>query len=121
MANFQGAASTSRKDQQTKAREERLQRLWQTISAIPSGRVCSYGEVARLAGIPNGARQTAWALRQLAPDSRIPWHRVINAQGRIAMPEGSAGWREQRRRLLREGVKFAGNGRILDASYWWRG
>ena len=103
------------------AREERLQRLWQTISAIPSGRVCSYGEVARLAGIPNGARQTAWALRQLPSDTSIPWHRVINAQGKVAMPEGSNGWKEQRRRLQNEGVSFNSAGRLSDATRWWRG
>ena len=111
----------ARQHEPATAREERLQRLWQAISAIPAGRVCSYGDVARLAGIPNGARQTAWALRQLAPDTRIPWHRVINAQGRVAMPEGSRGWREQRKRLRREGVTFGANGRISDPGFWWRG
>ncbi|MEM0952904.1 MAG: MGMT family protein [Pseudomonadota bacterium] len=101
-------------------RQERLQRLWQTISAIPKGRVCSYGEVAQLAGIPNGARQTAWALRQLPSDTGIPWHRVINAQGKVAMPEGSQGWTEQRRRLRAEGVTFSRTGRIADPAFWWR-
>ena len=103
------------------AREDRRQRLWAVISAIPPGRVCSYGEVARLAGLGNGARQTAWALRYLPRDTRIPWFRVINSQGKISIPVGSHGYREQRRRLEAEGVSFKENGRISSTSYWWRG
>ena len=104
-----------------KAQAERRQRIWQVISAIPPGRVCSYGEVAKLAGIPNGARQTAWALRYLPRDTKIPWFRVINSQGRISMPEGSRGYREQRKRLAAEGVTFNDSGRIRSTAFWWRG
>ena len=52
------AGSGSRKptrEERAQAAEERRQRLWQVISAIPPGRVCSYGGVAKLAGIPNGS------------------------------------------------------------------
>lgn len=114
-------AASGCSDEREQAREDRRQRLWQVISAIPPGRVCSYGEVARLAGLGNGARQTAWALRYLPRDTRIPWFRVINAQGRISMPEGSRGYREQRKRLAAEGVTFKENGRISSSAYWWRG
>lgn len=103
------------------AQDERRQRIWQVIIAIPTGRVCSYGEVARLAGLSNGARQTAWALRHLPRDTRIPWFRVINSQGKIAMPEGSRGYREQRRRLREEGVTFNDSGRISSSDFWWKG
>ncbi len=113
-------AYASEKDKD-RAQSDRKQRIWQVISAIPPGRVCNYGEVARLAGIPNGARQTAWALRHLPRDTRIPWFRVINSQGRIAMPEGSRGYREQRKRLKAEGVTFNDSGRIASKSFWWRG
>lgn len=109
------------REEKAKAQEERRQRIWQVIHAIPVGRVCSYGTVARLAGLANGARQTAWALRYLPGDTRIPWHRVINSQGRIAMPEGSRGYREQRRRLEAEGVTFSDTGRIASRDYWWQG
>ena len=103
------------------AAEERKQRLWQVIAAIPAGRVCSYGGVAQLAGLGNGARQTAWALRHLPRDTRIPWHRVINSQGKIAMPPGSRGHREQHRRLREEGVRFGKNGCLADSARWWCG
>ena len=115
-------ASASRKisrEEKARAQEERRQRIWLVINAIPPGRVCSYGEVARLDAI--AARQTAWALRYLPRDTRIPWFRVINSQGKISMPEGSRGYREQRDRLLAEGVTFSDSGRISSSAFWWRG
>ena len=74
-----------------------------TIRKIPRGKVSSYGAVARAAGFPGAARQVVWALRQ---SHGLPWHRVVAAGGRIALP-GEAGM-EQRFRLEAEGVKFSG-------------
>ena len=82
----------------------RLQMVWQAVQAIPPGRVATYGDVARAAGLPGLARFVGYALRQLAQDTRIPWHRVINSQGRISLPPGSEGFQEQSQRLLAEGV-----------------
>ena len=113
------AASDSKEDK-ARSQTDRKQRLWQVINAIPRGRVCSYGEVAKLAGLGRGARQTAWALRGLPRDTRIPWHRVINSQGRISMPEGSSGHREQRKRLLAEGVQFSPSGKVPREFFAWR-
>lgn len=107
--------------EKAEAADERRQRIWQVILAIPRGRVCSYGMVAKLAGLANGARQTAWALRHLPRDTRIPWFRVINSQGKISMPEGSRGYREQRKRLKAEGVTFNESGRISSKAFWWEG
>lgn len=64
-------------------------RIWQVVAEIPAGQVCTYGLIARRAGLAGAARRVGAALRQLPADSAIPWHRVINAQGRIAFPEGS--------------------------------
>ena len=114
------AASGSKEDQALR-QADRKQRIWQVILSIPAGRVCSYGGVAQLAGLGNGARQTAWALRYLPGDTKIPWHRVINAQGKISMPEGSRGYLEQRKRLKKEGVTFTDAGRLASKSYWWPG
>ena len=74
-----------------------------TILKIPRGKVSTYGAVARAAGYPGAARQVVWALRQ---SHGLPWHRVVAAGGRIALP-GEAGM-EQRFRLQAEGVLFSG-------------
>lgn len=79
-------------------------RIREAILKIPRGKVASYGEVARAAGFPGAARQVVWALRQ---SHGLPWHRVVAAGGRIALP-GEAGF-EQRLRLEAEGVRFSGS------------
>ena len=79
-------------------------RIREAILTIPRGKVASYGEVARAAGFPGAARQVVWALRQ---SHGLPWHRVLAAGGRIALP-GEAGF-EQRLRLEAEGVQFSGS------------
>ena len=84
------------------------ERIWQVVHSIPRGRVTSYGRVAALAGLPRGARLVGRVLSQLPKDSKLPWHRVINASGRITFPEGSAAWARQRACLLDEGVIFRG-------------
>jgi methylated-DNA-protein-cysteine methyltransferase-like protein len=73
------------------------------IRAIPRGEVAGYGEVARRAGLPGRARMVARILSENA-DPKLPWHRVLRSDGRIAFPEGSRGWREQTQRLRAEGV-----------------
>lgn len=85
-----------------------------------------YGQVAMRAGLPGRARLTARILGQ-NDDPDLPWHRVLRSDGRIAMEEGSAGWREQSQRLRAEGVVVE-NGRVrmpttdpavvLDAAVW---
>lgn len=85
-------------------------RILAAIRAIPRGQVAGYGEVARRAGLPGRARLTARVLSENG-DPDLPWHRVLRSDGRIALPEGSSGWREQCRRLRAEGVTVE-NGRV---------
>ncbi|HEX3155004.1 MAG TPA: MGMT family protein [Candidatus Angelobacter sp.] len=73
------------------------------ILKIPRGHVSSYGAVARAAGIPRGARVV---VRTLGESHGLPWHRVVAAGGRIAIP--GEGGLDQRFRLEMEGVKFSG-------------
>ena len=94
------------------------QRIWQVVSMIPRGRVATYGDVARQAGLAGAARRVGRALRGLPDDTRIPWHRVVNASGRISLPAGSRGQLIQRQRLEEEGVAFRGN-RLPLADYRW--
>ncbi|HET6396264.1 MAG TPA: MGMT family protein [Pseudoxanthomonas sp.] len=99
------------------------ERLLAAVRAIPRGQVAGYGEVARRAGLPGRARLAARVLAANT-DPDLPWHRVLRSDGRIAFPEGSAGWREQCRRLRAEGVAVE-RGRVrrtaaldLDAAVW---
>src|SRR5262245_63108076 len=85
-------------------------RILAAIRAIPKGQVAGYGEVARRAGLPGRARLVARLLSQ-NEDRKLPWHRVLRSDGRIAFPEGSEGWREQTARLRSEGVTVE-NGRV---------
>jgi methylated-DNA-protein-cysteine methyltransferase-like protein len=95
------------------------QRIWQVVMLIPPGRVATYGDVARQAGLPGAARRVGRALRGLPEDTAIPWHRVINAQGRLVVAGGDAAITSQRTRLEREGVSFR-SGSALDLKrYRW--
>ena len=95
-------------------------RIWQVVALIPAGKVATYGDVARLAGMPGAARRVGRALRVLPKGTRIPWHRVINAQGRISLPPGSASQYTQRDRLEAEGILFKANKSIDLKRFRWR-
>jgi len=94
-------------------------RIWKVVAQIPRGRVSTYGRVAERAGFPRGARLTAQALRAAPKKAKLPWHRVINAQGRIAIPKGSRSRARQRELLEREGVAFV-NGRVNLERFGWQ-
>lgn len=86
--------------------DDRYRRVWDVVAGIPYGCVLNYGEVARLAGLPGRARMVGRALG-LAPRSmKLPWHRVVNAQGQISFKPGGAKHRRQRELLEAEGVEF---------------
>lgn len=76
-----------------------------TIRAIPAGRVMSYGQVAAASGSPRGARQVVRILHTLSRKYALPWHRVVNIRGEIALDEDGGG-SEQQLRLEAEGVEF---------------
>jgi methylated-DNA-protein-cysteine methyltransferase-like protein len=83
--------------------ESRAMRIRATIMKIPRGHVSTYGAIAAAAGIPRGARLV---VRTLGQSHGLPWHRVVAAGGRIAIP--GEGGLDQRFRLEMEGVKFSG-------------
>lgn len=84
--------------------DARYRRIYAVIAAIPAGRVASYGEIAARAGLPGRARLVGKALRETPDELELPWFRVLHADGTIALPRGSRGFREQSRRLRAEGV-----------------
>lgn len=117
------AADTGRSSAGCRARPRRpyapfTERALAIILAIPRGRVATYGQVAGVAGSPNGARQVARVLHSLSRAYRLPWQRVINSRGSISLPRG-AGFEHQKALLESEGVKVGRNGRIDLNRYLW--
>jgi methylated-DNA-protein-cysteine methyltransferase related protein len=88
-----------------------LQLIWDVVSIIPRGSACTYGNVARAAGLPGRARLVGLALKIAPAGLHLPWHRVVGAGGRIVFPKTSHAHREQGRRLRAEGVRVL-NGRV---------
>jgi methylated-DNA-protein-cysteine methyltransferase-like protein len=95
-------------------------RIWEVVAAIPAGCVATYGQVAALAGLPRHARLAGYALQELPDGSEVPWHRVINAQGRVSeRADLGQGAGFQRHLLEEEGVVFDLSGRVDLRRYRW--
>lgn len=93
---------------------DKAYRIYTVIAAIPYGNVISYGDVARLAGLPRGARLVGWVLKKLPEETQLPWHRVVNAQGKLISHN-----QQQRQRLLAEGITFKSNSHVDLKLYGW--
>jgi methylated-DNA-protein-cysteine methyltransferase-like protein len=93
-------------------------RILDTVRRIPRGRVCTYGNVADVAGLPKRARLVGTVLRKTPGTRDLPWFRVINSSGRISFPKGSDAHVRQRKKLEADGVDFVG-GRVDLKRYGW--
>ncbi len=89
------------------------------LAAIPAGKVVSYGELAALAGLGRAARWVGRTLSQLPDDTRLPWHRVLGAGGRLSLAVGTPSGDEQRARLRAEGLTLR-NDRVDMRRHGWR-
>ncbi len=83
--------------------------------------MATYGQIAGLAGLPGGARQVGYALAALDDESEVPWHRVINAQGRVSPRAEPIYAKIQRSLLEAEGIAFDAEDRISLARFRWGG
>ncbi|GIU42174.1 MGMT family protein [Shewanella colwelliana] len=96
-----------------------MAKIWHVVAIIPQGKVCSYGKVADLAGLPGRARYVSKALK-MAPDTlQLPWHRVINSQGKISFAPNSEPFIEQMQKLRSEDIEV-NCGKIKLSNYEWR-
>ncbi|HWV15829.1 MAG TPA: MGMT family protein [Cellvibrio sp.] len=86
--------------------QQQISAIYAALAQVPEGRVISYGKLAKLAGMPNGARFVGRLMCRLPEGTQLPWHRVINAQGKLSLPPESDSYREQKLRLINEGVEF---------------
>ncbi len=91
----------------------------QVISSIPSGRVATYGQVARICGSPRAARQVVRILVACSRGHDLPWHRVVGSPCRIALPRGE-GFDYQSALLRSEGVEVGEDGRIDGDRFLWK-
>ncbi len=89
------------------------------VQSIPAGRVATYGQIADLAGLPGRARLVGTTLRKLPDDSAVPWHRVVNAGGRISARGDGMSVTEQALLLRDEGVAIDARGRIPLTAFQW--
>ncbi len=97
------------------------ERIYRVVRRIPKGRVATYGQVARLAGMPGHARQVGYALNALAEGSDVPWQRVVNARGEVSKRSEPGCEMIQRELLEAEGIRFDGRGRLSLSRYQWQG
>ena len=90
-------------------------KVWHIVGMIPKGSVCSYGVIASLAECPGCARWVGRILSQLPPDTSLPWHRVLRANGQIAIRGGA---KLQIKRLQSEGIVIQDH-RVDMQKYGW--
>ena len=97
-----------------------FERVRRVVMKIPRGRVMTYGDVARAAGMPGAARVVGYAMRALGPG--VPWQRVLGRRGpstaHITIQDARSK-AEQRRLLEKEGVKLDARGAIRLADFGW--
>jgi len=93
-------------------------RAKKAIKEIPRGKVATYAQVAALAGNYRADRQVVRVLHASSEKDRLPWHRIINSRGGISLKRGR-GFEEQRRLLLKEGVRVSRLGRIDLQEFQW--
>ena len=86
---------------------------------MPAGSLVSYGQLAALAGLGRAARWVGRTLSQLPDDTRLPWHRVLGAGGRLSLAAGTPSGDEQRARLRAEGLTLR-NDRVDMRRHGWR-
>lgn len=91
-----------------------------TIRKIPHGAVATYKQVAELAGKEHASRGVAWILRSCSAHYKLPWHRVLNSQGKISFTPKSYNFHEQKRRLRQEGVVLTEEGILSLEKFQWK-
>ncbi len=97
-----------------------FERIYEVVRKIPRGKVASYGQVAALAGNPRWARVVGYALHVNPDPDGIPCYRVVTKDGGLSESFAFGGINVQRELLLRDGVEFDGDGRVIMEKYRWR-
>ena len=86
---------------------------------VPKGLVATFGQIAKLSGYPGHARQVVWTLHSSSKKYKLPWHRIINSQGKIGLPDENSK-QSQRALLQSEGVEFSDYGLVDLKRFGWK-
>jgi methylated-DNA-protein-cysteine methyltransferase-like protein len=95
-------------------------RIYAMVQKIPHGRVATYGQIAAMVGRCT-ARSVGFAMAAVPKGADVPWHRVINREGRVSDRRSGDGSLQQRRLLEAEHISFNRQGRVDFSIYGWRG
>lgn len=93
--------------------------IYHVLRSVPPGKVATYGQVAKLAGLGKAARYVGTTLKKLPSDTQLPWHRVIGSQGKISLPVHHPSRARQQSLLLDEGVAVI-DGKIDLKVFLWK-
>jgi methylated-DNA-protein-cysteine methyltransferase-like protein len=103
----------------TEPTSPRHRKMIAVIAMVPKGAVASYGQIAKLAGFPGQARQVVWTLHSSSKKYKLPWHRIINSQGKIGIADDN--YRTRQKLLLqKEGIEFDGYGKVNLKTQGWK-
>ena len=97
----------------------KVQRIWETVAAVPAGKVASYGQIAGLAGLPGRARLAGKSLRLAPSEMKLPWFRIVRSNGQLAFEKGSEQAERQKGLLQQEGVVVLNN-RVKLSQFGWQ-
>ena len=96
------------------------QKVINSVLKIPRGKVATYGQIAKIAGKEHAPRGVAWILNSSSKKYKLPWHRVINSQGKISFHELSSNFILQKARLKKEGIMFDQTGKVDMVKFQWK-
>jgi len=96
---------------------EFTKRVIEIIQNIPTGKVSTYGEIAKQAGNSRASRQVSRVLSTSSKKYDLPWHRVINSKGKISLRSGD-GFELQKAMLQSEGVAVKDDQIDLNEYLW---
>ena len=94
------------------------EKIWQIVYLIPKGKVASYGQIAKLAGLPGYARYVGYTMKTLPANTKLPWFRVVNSQCSISFKKGTKQYLLQKSLLEKEGIVFIKGNFLLDKYGW---
>lgn len=98
-----------------------FEKIYAAVRKIPKGKVCTYGQIAAMAGNPRWSRVVGYALHVNPEPGVIPCHRVVTKDGGLSKAFAFGGENMQRTLLAEEGVEFLGDGRVDMKKYFWHG